>query len=289
MFTFNTDTLLVKFTIMKSTQITGFVLVISLLVFSCAEEKETNNVLPVETSELISDEDTITVKADTTELVIPDQGYNLLEISEIPSSALPYLIDSNLLHSLDEKSKWSENSTLSSDQVKYLSSILLDNETTTYSKYRIESFLKIDSLRTHNQYDEYESNIDIGMMLYAQANTIKNLKIDDKSDLLVWTVSYATYEACPYSSGDVVFGSYFKEGVLQNTTVLGEDSGSADAPYWANTNITSSIQDSSISVQIIESNGGDYDEETDEEIVEETTETFKLSLSSLGFKVIDPK
>ena len=135
-------------------------------------------------------------------------------------------------------------------------------------------------------YEDYVNNIDIGMMKESEANIHQKLIIDANNYIMLWSISYSTYEACPYASGTIVFGTYFNNNVAQNTATLGEDSGGGDAPYWGGTLITSQISSTAIITQKYEVNGGDMDEETGEEIIDRTDNTYNIALTELGFEVV---
>ncbi|MBL4704564.1 MAG: hypothetical protein JKY54_08580 [Flavobacteriales bacterium] len=230
----------------------------------------------------VDDVDTILFAVETVvpAVILPIVSQILDKCNSVEQS--PFLVDSNYLQLL-AADNFQNTSNLSSEEVKFLSSSLFDHQLTEWSENHISSFLEIDSIRTNDQFEEYENNIDIGMILHSEANTLHNIKFSDTSNLLLWTISYSTYEACPYASGSIVWGSFFVKDVLQNTALIGESSGGSDAPYWGGTEITSAIKNTSISMHKVEENGGDIDENTDEEIIEKSEEKFIIEIGPNGF------
>jgi len=166
---------------------------------------------------------------------------------------------------------------------------LIDNTPTYWAKRNVNYFIEIDSMKLMGTYENYVENLDVGMMKESIANIHQKIIIDSNNYILLWSIYYSTDEACPYASGTIVFGTYFNNNVAQNTATLGEDSGGGDSPYWASTFITSEITTTSITKYKREVEKEGMDEETDEEIIEITDNTFLITITDSGFVVVDNK
>lgn len=253
------------------------------LLLSCGEgDSEIVESTPIETTTL---DTTSNVDLDTAEVIEEkvqiDVTTLLRKLNNDTVYQLPFTLDSNYMESIGE-----ENEILTNLEVQYLSSDLINNQITEWSSYDIKSFIDIDSMRLMGTYEEYVDNIDIGMMQESDAYLLHKISVDANSFILLWSISYSTYEACPYASGTVVFGTYFNNNMALNTAVLGEDSGGGDAPYWGSTFITSQITSDHILTNKHEESGGDMDEETGEDIVDVIDKEFEVKLSQLGFEAI---
>ncbi len=250
---------------------------------SCGESD--SKVIEYAPTELQEVDTSTTVDIDTTETIETkiqiDVDALLTKLDNGTVFHLPFSLDSNYMESNNE-----EEAYLTNVEVQYLSADLIDNQPTEWASYDIKSFIEIDSMRLLGTYEEYVEHIDIGMMQESDAYLLHKISVDANSFILLWSISYSTYEACPYASGTVVFGTYFNNNMALNTAVLGESSGGGDAPYWGSTFITSQITSDHILTNKHEESGGDGDDETGEEIVEITDKEFEVKLSEIGFEAI---
>lgn len=275
---------------MKKLQLFFPTLIVFLL--SCASEEDqpitAQDPEPIEPIAVVQDEpvtpEIITEEPDTIPEEIPPFNFEVLKSKAVESLELPFSIDTVFLDKYENNYPMESNMTIR--EVAFLSSSFVESKPTDWSNHSAQTFIMIDSLRKNKLYDEYQQNIDIGMMLYAEANTNERITLSNSSYILLWTVYYSTYEACPYASGNIVYGSLFVNDEFMNTAVLGETSGGGDAPYWGDTKVTSIITKDLIITARQERSGGDEDEETGEEIIDETNEVFELIITPEGFKAI---
>ena len=73
----------------------------------------------------------------------------------------------------------------------------------------LNDFAFIDSLKSVERYEHYLDNeIDLGMVRLAGAFEIEHIKINSNTSLFLWGLYYESYEACPYSSGYYVLGTF---------------------------------------------------------------------------------
>lgn len=198
---------------------------------------------------------------------------------------VPFHLDSLYMTSLTEINE----STLTNAEVQYLSANLIDNTPTNWASNSINSFIEIDSMKLMGTYEDYVDNLDIGMMKESDANILQKVVIDENNYILLWSITYSTYEACPYASGTDVFGTYFKNQNAINTAALGEDSGGGDAPYWGSTFTTSQINSTFIVTKKHDESGGENIDETGEDIIDITDEMFKIEITESGFEVVKSK
>jgi len=200
------------------------------------------------------------------------------------SYTTPFKLDSNYVENVSMSNN--DISTLTNIEVQYLGFDMVKNQPTEWADYNIGIFIELDSMIINGTYDDYVESIDIGMMERSFANIHSKIVINDNTFILLWSISFSTFEACPFSSGTVIFGTFFNENLAYNTAALGESSGGGDAPYWNDTFITSEIHSTKVSTRKIEQIGGEDDEETGEEIVEITDKIYNLKITKLGFEVI---
>jgi hypothetical protein len=260
-----------------------FVLIgLSILLFSC-KESDTVEITQSDTGELTVDttffEQKIEQELIDSTLTI-DLDLLLTKVDSDTAYHVPFHLDSIYMSTFEDL----DASTLTNAEVEYLSTNLVDNTPTNWSSYSIQSFIDIDSMRLMGTYENYVDNLDIGMMKESDANIHQKIIIDENNYILLWSITYSTYEACPYASGIVVFGTYFYNNLALNTATLGENSGGGDAPYWGSTFITSQINSTLIITNKHEESGGEIDEETGEDIIEISDKEFKVNLTELGFK-----
>ncbi len=267
---------------MKAKFLSIVLFTVNLALYSCTENEtnvESDNHV-VDNLEIVDSSDIESVE---NEMVISVELENILLKSDTTYST-PFSLDSNFVTELDDTDE--EKKRLSNQDVQFLSQNLVKNEPTDWSKYAITSFIEVDSMRLMNTYEAYVESIDIGMIQEADAYFNSKVVINDNAYLLLWSISYSTYEACPYASGTVIYGTFIYDNEAINTVTLGESSGGGDAPYWGTTFITSQINSTSIVSEKISESGGDEDPETGEEIVEKSLKSFSLKITKSGLQVI---
>ena len=198
--------------------------------------------------------------------------------------ALPIVIDTNFIKAIDFESKDAQN-VLNFENVRYLTSSLIENEPTEYAGYSLNSFFKIDSLKAEGEYEDYVNGLDIGMMQEADAYGEGLINLENNQHMLLWSLNYSTYEACPYGYGSIVFGTLLNNYEVMNTLVLAEVSGGSDPPAWGDTNISSELTPTLIKTNKIDRSSG-YDEEAEEEITAETKSDYEVTITAENLKVL---
>lgn len=263
-------------------------LFLSLYLFSCGSSS-------IDASVENNSEQPDTTKVDSViEEVIEievDPNRNVIDVEKLFSKAkttfeLPLKIDSTFLekHAVTgEESRYN----LSSEEAKHLGfSFPNDANLSSSESWQIRKFIQIDSFKQINKYEEYLAGLDIGQTKYAIANVFGKVKVNDITEILLWSTDYATYEACPYGYGTYIFGTIFTNFTATQTTILAQKSGGGDPPAWGDDYLESEITDSTIAIYRLEKWGAeDYD--TGEEYTEKREMRELLELSPYGLKVLE--
>ncbi len=100
--------------------------------------------------------------------------------------------------------------------------------------WTVNDFLQIDSLKAAGKYQEYVAHLDIGQTKESSAWIYDTLSYST-GKLVVWGITYSSYEACPSFSGKNIFiTTISNDDKYQNTIKLLELSGFADPPVYSN-------------------------------------------------------
>jgi hypothetical protein len=125
-------------------------------------------------------------------------------------------------------------------------------------QYYINDFCKIDSMRSLGQYSKYTEGLDIGMMQNATAYRLGNIRLKDKTDLLLWRLNFSSYEACPNYSGIFVVGS-LRRGDTYIHLPLGKLYQAGDPPSFMSETLTSQLTNDWIAINTITTSDEDID------------------------------
>lgn len=197
---------------------------------------------------------------------------------------LPLLVDSVFIED-NAVTGQEANYNLTYLEARYLGFSFPEGDLVSSGHWNIETFIKLDSLKTNGGYDDYQANIDIGQTRYSVGQVIGKLRINSQTVMLLWSLDYATYEACPWGAGTYIFGTLFTNNVGINTCLLGENSGGGDPPSWGETYMQSDLTDSTLTTFCLDSWGEyGYDGEDDYTETQERTELVKVN--SFGFELI---
>lgn len=265
-----------------------FLIGLSLVIISCNNSDNTSN----DSSQKANKKAEVKIDSSAIEIVeeVTESKRPKIDITDLLSKAdtiynSPFNLDSNFVFDIENQNDGP--STLTNIEVQYLGYDMVKNQPTSWSGYNINTFIEIDSMKINGTYDDYVDSIDIGMMERSFAYVHSKILVNKNTFILLWSISFSTYEACPFSSGTVIFGTFFHGNLAYNTAVLGETSGGGDAPYWSEIFVSSDIQPTLIVTNQVSKNGGEEDENTGEEIIEKQNKSFKLKIVELGFEVID--
>jgi len=195
----------------------------------------------------------------------------------------PFSIDSifiDMVHNNDI-----DPSTLNRDEVLFLSKSITTFLPDTYLNEYLNDFFRLDSLITNKKYNEYIDQLDIGMIKTCNAYINGQLIVSDDINIILWSLNYSTYEACPYTSGTKILGTLFYNETYKNTIQLGESSGGGDAPMYWETNVYSIINTQQMNTHLI-SFVAEADDEIDDDYIEYIDTSFQINISNSGFEVI---
>jgi len=198
--------------------------------------------------------------------------------------SLPLLIDSTFIEKYaltGEESAYN----LTYKEAKHLGFDSPEADLVSAGSWRINTFINIDSMKSVGAYEDYLESLDLGQARYCIGQVIGSLAINSQSQMLIWNLDYATYEACPYGYGTYVFGTIFTNGVSINTCLLAEESGGGDPPSWGESYMQSEIVDTTVTVLSLDT-WGEYGDDGEDDFVEKQERTEILSVTSYGFAVV---
>ncbi len=151
-------------------------------------------------------------------------------------AALPLLIDTNILYKLETFDS------IKSNVINLLALEIDTSELTKDNLYTLNTFYKIDSLKTAGKYKQYCDSLDIGMPKNATAHALYKIKMDSNTTGYVWGIHYTSYEACPSTTTNTAFISVMHNKKITETFCLGNAFWFADPPNisneWTYTTIT---------------------------------------------------
>jgi hypothetical protein len=145
-------------------------------------------------------------------------------VNGIKKLSLPLNVDTVFILTADTTQK------LSCQDVRNFGVNFLDKASSHKFAYDFKEFCKIDSLKQHHRYAVYVNSLAIGMTKDAIAFKLGYAPLKDNAILLVWGITYSSYEACPVFSGTRIFGSYRNAKNKYTHVLLGESSSSTDPP-----------------------------------------------------------
>lgn len=230
-----------------------------------------------------------TINTDTLIIIKQSDLREEIDVSKLlvksnQSFELPLLIDSTFIEKYALQGEEAEYN-LTYPEAKYLGFEFPDGDLVSGGSWRINTFINIDSMKSVGAYEDYLESLDLGQARYCIGQVIGNITINPQSQMLIWNLDYATYEACPYGYGTYVFGTIFTNGVGTNTCLLAEDSGGGDPPSWGEGYMQSEITDTTITVLNIDT-WGEYGDDGEDDFVEKQERTEVLSFDSYGFTVV---
>ncbi len=166
----------------------------------------------------------------------------------------PYLLNQDAIDNLE----LSDN-VLSQEEVELLSQYLIVHPGFSDIESRLDSYFRFNQLIDSIGEDAYDNQIDLGMTQYFDAYLHYRVNLTEKKYLLIWSLDYGTYEACPYYAGQYILATMCADGKISNTVFIGEDSGGGDPPYMSSVYAGSDVWDTYIEVKLFE----EYTEESE--------------------------
>jgi hypothetical protein len=177
-----------------------------------------------------------------------------------------------------------EGEEISFESLSLLLAGFTDADFNNNAKWAINNFRKIDSLKKHNEYENYLKNIDIGMVKHSDAYFLGSVEYSDGKMLLISAVTCSSYEACPYFSGTLIFGSLVSQGSITSSILLGEDMSAGDPPVGMLRKLFSTINNNGTGkYELYEEHN---DEDQDMNLIETTNrQEYNLETNPIGFTV----
>ena len=251
-----------------------------IIVLSCSESKKDDKIEVIK--QTVAKKDSI-----KNQTIVQKDTINPIQLSVFNKIdtlfSLPFSIDSIFIDIVQTNNYKIDTSTLSTDEVIFLTTSLKDDLPNSNLDIYLKDFYKLDSLIKENKYDEYIEQIDIGMMMYCNAYITGELNLSDTTKIVLWSLSFSTYEACPFSYGTIILGTLFYKNNLTNTIQLGEATGGGDAPIYWETLVYSSIENQQIKTQytsyvaeMVDENNNDY--------IEYKDTTYQIKITNNGFQ-----
>lgn len=247
-----------------------FFLFLFLFATACGSKKSTDDNTPSDTSE---------VAVDSVKIEITEEMQELLAKFK-PLNEFPLVVDSAFIANA------LENDSLKSKHIHQLAANWFDHDLCQQHMFDIDNFYTIDSIKDAGKYAKYVRDLDIGMTKNSMTYAVGQMNLDEKTILLVWALSYGSYEACPYSSGTSIYFSIVVDGVVKESFILGEDMGAGDPPVSMERRITSKLdKDGKLALEVWEEST-DGDEEIITEIIKEH---YKFEIKEGQIKLISEK
>ena len=159
----------------------------------------------------------------------------------------PFLLNQDAINDLN----LSDN-VLSQEEVELLSQYMMIKPGFSDIESRLDSYFYYNQLIDSIGEEAYQNQIDLGMTQYFDAYLHYRVNLSKKKYLLIWSLDYGTYEACPYYEGQYILGTLCADGKISNTVFLGEDSGGGDPPYMSSVFAGSDVWDTYIEVKLFE-------------------------------------
>ena len=159
----------------------------------------------------------------------------------------PFLLNQDAIDNLS----LSDN-VLSQEEVELLSQYMVIKPAFSDIESRLDSYFYYNQLIDSIGEEAYQNQIDLGMTQYFDAYLHYRVDLTKKKYLLIWSLDYGTYEACPYYAGQYVLATLCADGKISNTVFIGEDSGGGDPPYMTSVFAGSDVWDSYIEVKLFE-------------------------------------
>ena len=196
-------------------------------------------------------------------------------ITLFPEEELPFKADETLLE------KVTKGKILNGEQVQLLAASWAKGKESALVNFTLESFYKIDSLKTAGGYDAYLESLDIGMTKDNNAYAISRIKFDSENEILIWGIETSSYEACPYFHEADIFMTILYKGQIGESYLLAQDYSEGDPPVAMSRKIVGMVNaPNDITTELYEVNDEDMEMPTIE-----VTET-KSTITVEGDKLI---
>jgi len=260
-----------------------FVISISvLLLFSCSDNQSINNSNVVLNQKPTVKKDTIKHKED--EVIVKKNLIQNNIFNKIDSVfSIPLSVDSTFITNIIDLNNQVDTSTLSANEVRFLTEHLFDSTPDTYLISYLKDFYNLDSLIQNNTYNKYVDELDIGMMKFCRAYINGQIELSNDTTIVLWSLTYSTFEACPFTFGTKILATLFINDNKKNCIQIGELSGGGDAPMYWETNMFSKIESQQIHTDF-ESFAAEMTETNDDIYLEQNDTAYQIKITNNGFQ-----
>jgi hypothetical protein len=202
-----------------------YLISLTLIASSCTGENDSNG---ADNDNPISDIDTMTIEEpEPIPLVLqtfPEELSNLS--SSFDTLQFPFTLKHEVLDKHESKGEFS------SKQLEFLSQNYTDKAVESYAY--LNDALKMYERKQKGTYQTYVDNLDLAQLKDATAHPYGQLNLDT-AIVLLWTVNYSSFEACPFYTGKDLYASVIQNDSVQTTVYLGNESSGGDPPMFAET------------------------------------------------------
>ena len=105
----------------------------------------------------------------------------------------------------------------------------------------IKDFYRIDSLKANHGFEKYSEKLDIGDIRYSNAYGLQKVQLADSTQVLIWALAYASYQADPMFNSTSIYGTMLNKGNMGITFLLGQSTFGADPPAQGTNILTSNL------------------------------------------------
>jgi hypothetical protein len=158
---------------------------------------------------------------------------------------------------------------------------LSQDEQTSRLEFYFNTYFSIKKSKRDGTYEDYKSQLDIGMIEESDCFSIGRLEFGDSLAIVIWKLSFKSYEACPYFEGEHFLGTLIYRNEIIQTIKLATSEIGADAPMsFELVQLATFFSDLKISLRL---HSVTLDEDT---VVEKDSEIKIIQVEADGFKEI---
>lgn len=176
-------------------------------------------------------------KTEKKEIIYPE--FLTKSISQSDQLTLPFTIDS--LFFLDTSGN-KKLRVIPIEEVEFLTKTLHKEEASDANRYYINDYLKIKNAKLDHHYEAFKKKLDIGMIQDAECYYLGKIEYQDSVALILWELTYSSYEACPVFEGKHVMASLIYNGEVVHSLEIAAHETSIDPPIDAENFYTCSIK-----------------------------------------------
>lgn len=192
--------------------------VFSFFLFACSNDNNVGNETDEQTANQLSQE----MNNDTAIVVRQEFPEELHDFeADFKKISLPFTIKYNQIDSNKQEKL------LTLEQLDYLSANFINIE--KQEDYYVKESKRIYKLKKNGKYDDYVALLDLANLKDATAHPFGQIDLDS-ARIVLWTISYNSYEACPFYSGIELMMSWIQHDSVQKSLMLGTEMQGGDPP-----------------------------------------------------------